>query len=88
MIKTLTSREKEVLALMVEGLSNKLIAAKLDIGDSTAKFHVANVCQKLGVTTRVEAAVMFVAEKSFAEGLEAAKVGCCECTKRRQAVPA
>ncbi len=48
----LTRREVEVAALIAEGLSNKLIAARLDIADHTAKFHVCNTLKKLGKTTR------------------------------------
>ena len=51
----LTEREREVLVLMVEGLSNSQIAAKLGVSSSTIKSHVSNVLSKLGVTSRTEA---------------------------------
>jgi two-component system, NarL family, response regulator LiaR len=51
----LTEREKEILALMVEGLPNNGIAEKLIVSQSTVKFHVSNVLSKLGVTSRTEA---------------------------------
>lgn len=51
----LTRRELEVLNLMAEGLSNKLIAAQLGISDHTAKFHVENVIKKLGGSNRTGA---------------------------------
>jgi two-component system, NarL family, response regulator LiaR len=54
----LTEREKNILALMVEGLSNNAIAERLFIGESTVKFHVSNVLSKLGVETRIEAVVL------------------------------
>ncbi len=51
----LTEREREVLALMVEGLNNTQIAGKLTVSPSTIKSHVSNVLSKLGVTSRTEA---------------------------------
>ena len=44
----LTQSEREVLALMVEGLSNKEIAERSDVSQSTVKFHVSNILSKLG----------------------------------------
>lgn len=54
----LTPRELEVLTLMAEGLSNKLIAGRLSISDHTAKFHVNAILSKLGAETRTEAVVL------------------------------
>jgi NarL family two-component system response regulator LiaR len=51
----LTPREKEVLALLVEGLSNPEIAERLVVTRSTAKAHVSNILSKLGVSNRAEA---------------------------------
>lgn len=56
----LTKRESEVLKLIAEGCSNKLIGTKLDISTHTAKFHVANTLTKLGANSRAEAAAMAV----------------------------
>jgi DNA-binding NarL/FixJ family response regulator len=53
----LTAREREVLALLGEGLSNKTIAARLGISEHTAKFHVNAILGKLGVDRRAEAIV-------------------------------
>ena len=53
----LTEREVEVLRLIVEGLSNKEIAYRLQVAERTVQFHVSNVLQKLGAASRVEAAV-------------------------------
>ncbi len=56
----LTGREKEVLALMVEGLSNPQIADRLVVSRSTIKYHVSNVLSKLGATSRAEAIAIAV----------------------------
>ena len=56
----LTSRELQVLALLSEGLSNKAIASRLAVSESTAKFHVAAILGKLGVGSRAEAIVQAV----------------------------
>ncbi len=53
----LTERESQVVQLLAEGLSNKLIADRLGISDHTAKFHVNGVMMKLGSSTRTEAVV-------------------------------
>ena len=53
----LTSREREVLELLTQGLSNTEIAEKLIISTHTAKAHVCNILTKLSVTDRVQAAV-------------------------------
>ena len=51
----LTPREIQVLELVAEGLSNKRIAARLDISDQTVKFHVSSICGKLGAANRTDA---------------------------------
>jgi DNA-binding CsgD family transcriptional regulator len=57
---TLTPREIEVLWLIAEGHSNKIIADKLGLSAHTAKFHVANAVTKMGSRSRTKAAVDFV----------------------------
>ncbi len=54
----LTAREREVLALLVEGHTNRRIADELFISESTAGVHVSNILGKLGVGTRTEAATV------------------------------
>jgi NarL family two-component system response regulator LiaR len=54
----LTEREREILALMVEGLSNPEIAERIVISRSTVKFHVSNILSKLGAASRTEAVAL------------------------------
>ena len=54
----LTDREREVLDVIAQGLSNAQIAAALTISEATAKTHVSRVLAKLGCTSRVQAAIL------------------------------
>ncbi len=54
----LTDRELQVLVLMAEGLNMPEMAGRLVVSPATAKFHVENICKKLGVRTRSEALVV------------------------------
>lgn len=56
----LSERERDVLLLIVRGLSNRQIAHNLTLGESTIKFHVSNILSKLGVATRAEAVAMAI----------------------------
>jgi NarL family two-component system response regulator YdfI len=54
-LEPLTARECQVLRLMSEGLGNKEIAARLEISEHTAKFHISSILGKLGAASRTEA---------------------------------
>lgn len=53
--EALTTREREVLELLSQGLPNKLIARRLQISEHTVKFHVSSIYAKLGATSRTDA---------------------------------
>ncbi|HET7652032.1 MAG TPA: response regulator transcription factor [Acidimicrobiales bacterium] len=55
--RRLSDREREVLALVAEGLANKQIARRLSITERTVKAHLTNIFQQLGVTDRTQAAL-------------------------------
>ncbi len=59
----LTAREKEVLVMMIEGLSNPVIARKLIVSRSTVKFHVSSILAKLSVSSRTEAVAKAIQKK-------------------------
>lgn len=62
----LSPREREVFALVVQGLTNKEIAVQLGVSESTAKFHVSAILKKCGVRSRVDV----VREHKIAPSLE------------------
>lgn len=67
--KVLTPRECEVVALIVEGLSNKHIARKLDLTDGTIKIHLHNIYGKLGVSNRTSLAALVLTHLPHLEGI-------------------
>lgn len=63
-VNLLTPREFEIFNLLVQGLSNKLIARELNIVDSTVKVHVKNILKKLNFKSRMEIAVWYLNSRS------------------------
>jgi DNA-binding CsgD family transcriptional regulator/pimeloyl-ACP methyl ester carboxylesterase len=63
----LSPREREILALIAEGLANADIAERLDISEKTVRNHVSNVFDKLGVWTRAQA-IVFARDRGFHSG--------------------
>jgi DNA-binding NarL/FixJ family response regulator len=61
-MSSLTDREREVLVLVAEGLSNQQIADSLVISERTARTHVSNILGKLGVASRTQAALLAIRE--------------------------
>ena len=59
----LTPREREVLDLIASGLNNKLIARELDLSEGTVKVHVKHLLKKLGLRSRLEAALWAVEQQ-------------------------
>jgi len=56
-LQEMTAREREVLALVAAGLSNKLIARRLGITEATVKAHLTHIYRRIGVDSRVQAAL-------------------------------
>jgi two-component system, NarL family, response regulator YdfI len=54
-VEPLTTRERDVLQMLSQGLGNKEIAARLKLSEHTVKFHIASIFGKLGASTRTEA---------------------------------
>jgi DNA-binding CsgD family transcriptional regulator len=72
----LTPRELEVLALLCEGLPNKLISRRLNISAATVKCHISRILDELGVSSRLQAVVV------------AARFGLIEDAATRRSAPA
>ena len=57
-MNSLTSREREILLALAEGLSNKDVGRRLNLSEGTVKVHLHNIFQKLGVKTRTALVVL------------------------------
>jgi len=68
LLAQLTEREREILGHLAQGMSNKAIARALDISYDTVKLHVRHILSKLNFTSRVEAAVFAVEQRSVPPG--------------------
>ena len=66
--RPLTKRQREVLALLTQGLSNKEIARMIGIAEATTKIHMAALIRNLGARNRTEAAFM-AAQKESGQGI-------------------
>jgi two-component system nitrate/nitrite response regulator NarL len=69
-VEGLTAREKQILSLLMQGLSNKMISRSLGIGLPTAKNHVHSIFAKLGVHGRAEAISVLYRQGSSVEAIE------------------
>jgi DNA-binding NarL/FixJ family response regulator len=73
LFKSLTPREREVLALLREGKPNKVIAHELDISESTIKVFVGRILRKLRVFNRTELALLALAQSGNAAPMASAR---------------
>ena len=80
----LTARQLEVLALLCEGLPNKLICRRLDISAGTVKAHISSILRELGVASRLQAVVWarrrgLVSDFGIPERQQDAHANSCAC---------
>ncbi len=64
-VDALTAREREVTALLAQGMTNRQIAEQLVISEDTVKTHVRSIFRKLGVTDRAQAVSVALRESIF-----------------------
>jgi two-component system, NarL family, nitrate/nitrite response regulator NarL len=61
-VTALTDRERQIISLVSEGLSNKQIARRLKITNGTVKVHLHHICEKLQVSNRTALAVVYLSQ--------------------------
>lgn len=66
-LSNLTSRELEILQLVLAGFTNKAIAAEISISEKTVEFHLDNIYTKIGVRTRLMAGIWALQQGIAAE---------------------
>ncbi len=59
-LKNLTKRERQILKLVADGLSNRQISVDMEITERTVKYHISNILRKLDLFSRTEAAILFL----------------------------
>jgi DNA-binding NarL/FixJ family response regulator len=69
-LSDLTARELEILQLVLEGYTNKAIAAEISVSEKTVEFHLDNIYTKIGVRTRLMAGVWALQRGILAETRE------------------
>ena len=69
-LSDLTSRELEILQLVLTGYTNKMIASEMNISEKTVEFHLDNIYTKIGVRTRVKAGIWALQQGILAETRE------------------
>jgi DNA-binding NarL/FixJ family response regulator len=80
----LTGRERQIMRLVSEGLSNKVIARRLNITDGTIKVHLHNIFQKLEISNRTELAALAISQNASASPPAERQVGRIRVIKHRR----
>ncbi|HET7467030.1 MAG TPA: LuxR C-terminal-related transcriptional regulator [Candidatus Dormibacteraeota bacterium] len=79
---TLSRREKEIAALVAEGLTNRAIAARMFLSERTVDSHLEHIREKLGVSSRAQVATWFVAQPQPSAAAELASIAAAPAARR------